>query len=55
MKIDLICEMMGHKMTPTFLIEETNDFYEVRDAKYCMRCGEINPEESKLLNKINIF
>ena len=48
-----VCQTFGHKIMNTYSIENIEDSFEVNDAKYCIRCGEINPQFNKFL-KINI-
>jgi len=39
--LEIICSGIGHKLRNTLLITESEDFYEVDWAKYCVRCGDI--------------
>lgn len=49
----MLCRIVGHQLIGTYVIEESEGFYEVDDAKYCARCGEVNPPETgKLLRYI---
>jgi len=41
--LDRICSALGHKLKNTLIIRESGDFYEVDYAKYCARCGEVDP------------
>jgi len=43
--LDKVCGALGHKLKDTLVIMESGDFYEVDYAKYCARCGEVEPEE----------
>lgn len=35
------CSVIGHKLRNTLVISESENFYEVNWAKYCVRCGDI--------------
>jgi len=39
--LERICSRIGHKLRNTLVITESEDFYEVDWAKYCIRCGDI--------------
>jgi len=51
--LDKVCSALGHKLRGTLIIRESDDFYEVDYAKFCARCGEIEPQPClrKLENK----
>lgn len=36
-----VCIGIGHKLRNTLVIAESEDFYDVDWAKYCVRCGDI--------------
>ena len=45
--LDRICSALGHKLKNTLVIEQSGDFYEdyeVDYAKYCARCGKVEPQ-----------
>jgi hypothetical protein len=52
MMIGYVCQTFGHKIMNTYSIENTEDCYEVNDAKYCIRCGEINPKIRKSIKPL---
>jgi hypothetical protein len=39
--LERICSGIGHNLRNTLVIIESDDFYEVDWAKYCVRCGDI--------------
>lgn len=41
------CRTFGHEIVNTYSIENIEDSFEIDDAKYCVRCGEINPKTRK--------
>ena len=41
MGFEFVCHFKGHTVNNTLTIEEVGDFYEVMDAKFCSRCGNI--------------
>lgn len=40
-----MCKVVGHETVGTYVIEERKGFYEVEEAQYCTRCGEVDPAE----------
>jgi hypothetical protein len=41
----MMCRVVGHDTVGTYVIEEREGFYDVDEARYCTRCGEVNPPE----------
>jgi len=39
--LERVCSGIGHKLRNTLVITESEDFYEVDWARYCVRCGDI--------------
>ena len=44
--LDKICNALGHNLKDTLIIRESDGFYEVDYAKYCARCGDVEPRPS---------
>jgi len=42
--LDKICSALGHDLRNTLIIRESEGFYEVDYAKYCARCGKVEPQ-----------
>ena len=45
--LDKICSALGHNLRDTLIIRESDGFYEVDYAKYCARCGDVEPRPSR--------
>lgn len=52
---DYACRTFGHKIVNTYSIENIEDFFEISDAKYCIRCGVINPKIRKSFKPTNFL
>ncbi len=42
--MNFVCKLVGHNFQGTLVIDEVEDEYDVTDARYCRRCGGIEPE-----------
>jgi hypothetical protein len=49
------CRTFGHEIVNTYSIEGIEDSFEINDAKYCVRCGEINPKIRKSFKPTNFL
>lgn len=43
--MSFVCRLLGHIHQDTLLIDETEDEFEVNDARYCRRCGGVQPNQ----------
>ncbi|MCW4033711.1 MAG: hypothetical protein NWF08_10040 [Candidatus Bathyarchaeota archaeon] len=49
------CRTFGHEIINTYSIENIEDSFEINDAKYCIKCGEINPKPRKSFKPTNFL
>ncbi len=40
--MSMVCKMIGHRFSDTYVIRETDDFFEIEDARYCRQCGTVH-------------
>jgi hypothetical protein len=38
----MVCRLIGHQFSNTYVIREDGDFFEVKDARYCRLCGTVH-------------
>ncbi len=43
MRVNFICRLVGHSFQDSLVIDQVENDYDVIDAKYCRRCGGIEP------------